>query len=1005
MPEPPHEQQSRNNSGRNGSEAPGLRGIQARPGLETPRNPQAGREVARALVEAAREQGRTLSPEMQEMVRELGYEPLLAGGADNPTNENWNQNTERQEDEAEQEYLPRSLTGVSAEGVGDAVAQRILDGYNRGVTAGIFEHNNTFAVEQLRQTISDLRGRINAVDFPPDQYDPVMNALGNLQRKELGLIMTTEKRTRSPKEERRIDLYNETEKFEEDFVDEIKAERIGELDSLDPERVKRFKEERQRLVTHVIDEIEKAPSVEASRFDPVVMEMALKFKETREMLINEILFKPFEDKTEQGHYELNLYASGNLDELLAMLARRGKDPRHMEDREAYQWYKAMRTTSRNFWEMNRGLWTGNLENFSRIAEEMNYDQFETMQRISGVAEVMRLYDERMLAALARDKRITSANLARVKEEVREAFEKMNKAGLLKSMYYKDRAGEELERREMDKWELERALNVGYVFYNITFRGAEVISMSQIDEKDRQFASFPQENAARIMNPMVLTGERFMIAMERGGLEYMQKVRDHAIALMDRDGRHLGKNRFSQIGGLKVNDLEFESVLGISGIFSGWRMSTAAYENFKVTVNGKETNLWKYFKEEKMKYGENNVSGLEGMIGAIKKDKSLTLHQKQKAIVEVLDPLIGETNGALDIGFGMLLRLGQGNAGLPGGFLGEPEGFLARQELWKRVAEKNPLVLANILTNMVEKGGTGPVPMERAFKPLKTILAENGWLTSKQISSEDPSDENYFLNNEKWKTLRQKLQLKQELTVKKYSSPDFVPLGTDESKLTAEEERIVKAITDSGKGVSQDLADIVFPFMVFLNDEPYENFDWSTTGAQFFKRRLGDIGSYSKAGQAATGLMDNIGGLKPEDVIGKHFKEIERGIEGPNGAGFGFNSVLPFVLGYLEMAKTNSGLNSQGFVKEMKRSLNMPTSRLQHFAGVHAPSMGENQAYQFLHQLRHEGVVDHAFEEKIRKRMGLTLWDLIMEIFRDVIPAVAATMVVKTPSSALSLKAA
>ena len=162
------------------------------------------------------------------------------------------------------------------------------------------------------------------------------------------------------------------------------------LDQIDPGRLADYKREKQHLVTEIIEQIEDqdTPSIEAQRFPPYLLEAALKFRETREFLINEIIFKPYDDVTEQGHYEINFFASGNLDELLAVMSRLAK--RSPEDKKLYQDYKGIKTTARNFWEMNRGLWTGTLENFSRIAEEMNYEQFDLMKDLPGVGTVIRL---------------------------------------------------------------------------------------------------------------------------------------------------------------------------------------------------------------------------------------------------------------------------------------------------------------------------------------------------------------------------------------------------------------------------------------------------------------------------------------------------------------------------------------------------------------------------------------------------------------------------------------
>lgn len=893
---------------------------------------------------------------------------------------------------------------VNLNRVSDIEFRNIAGTFNNDVLKKRLEKNDRYAHQQLSKVIDDLVKRINEKDFPPTERDIALDRIGELKNIELGMLSTASERERTPQEEGQYHVYKAAEKFDKDYDDVIEAERRGVSTDRMAEvfggRYTAFRKDRQKLVRDIEKQIDEGPSIEASRFPPMLMEAASRFKETREMLVNEILFKTYADKTQQGHYEINLYASGHLDELLATMARRAKRPEYVQDRKDYEWYQALKTTSRNFWEMNRGLWTGNLEVFSRIAEEMNYDQFQTMQRISGVSETMRLYDEKFMEVMAKHNRMTSDSLEEVKREVREELIKMNEEGLMRSDYYDQREGLPLERRKLESWEVERALNVGFVFFNITFRGPELTSISQLEKGDKRYASFPYENAARMLN-IILTAERFDIAEKRGGINFLMRARDNTKEIMAEDGRHQGENRFSHINGVSVDDLEFMANMGISGIFSGWRMSTAAFEGIELNLGGGDvTNLWEFMKKREMTYKGAKVNGLQGYIGKIREDHSLNPAQQGEVIVKALEPLIGK-DGALEVGLGMLLRLGQGNQGL-GGFLSTEAGFKARQEIWKRVAEKNLLTTANILTNLKEDGGK----TESEYS-LVNLMVKNRFITRAQVGNKNTESPDYFLNNQEWKTLRSKLQLQQEINVKKQSKLKedrvFAESRLSSIVFTESEKRLMADITNAGHAISKDLADIVFPYMIFMNDMPFEKFNWAGPGAQFFKRRIGDIGSYNKALGAASGMMDNLAGMKPEDVVTKSLKEIQRGIESPNGADSGWAAVLPFIYAYLEMAQTNPGLDSQLVVKDIKMKANKPTSILQEYGGVHAPSLDENAAMAFVHLLHHEGVIDHHMAEEIRKRRGFTLLDIIIAAFRDYAPVFALSMILDTPKAAVNLK--
>ena len=141
-------------------------------------------------------------------------------------------------------------------------------------------------------------------------------------------------------------------------------------------------------------------------------------------------------------------------------------------------------------------------------------------------------------------------------------------------------------KKIEEWEINRALSIGRVYHNITFRSSEVIALSQINKAGggKAYTSFPFENAVRTLNP-ILTAERFTIGEKLGGMELWKKAVKANRELMKEDKRHLGINRFTHINGVKVDDMEFTASLGISGVFSGWRMFYAMYPTLKIEVQG------------------------------------------------------------------------------------------------------------------------------------------------------------------------------------------------------------------------------------------------------------------------------------------------------------------------------------------------------------------------------------------------------------------------------------
>ena len=974
-------------------------------------NPQAAREVARVLVETAKQTQTSLTPEQVKFIRETGYVPVITVGADVPGNEGW-------EPDRGEGRPQEPLGQVTAPEDFDRQINNIVEIINRDLKSHRIKIGDESSLDTLRDYRNKFIDRITSDSFPLEKQDVAREILGQIDDVELRLQNAVAEAGRgTDKDQNQYRLLHDATKLESDYEDVIKALREGR--QVDPEREREFRRKKQDLVKKIIEEVEAetTPSLEAGRFPTALMHAALKFKETRELLINEIIFKPYDDVTEQGHYEINFYASGSLDELLAAMSKLAK--RSKEDRDIYQKYKGIKTTARNFWEMNRGLWTGNLETFSRIAEEMNYEQFDLMKNLPGVGEVMRLYDQKLYEELGRSGGITSEGFDRVKKEVEKSFRAMNDRGLVKSAYYEDREGtgaierdRELGRKKFHEWEIMRALSVGKVYYNISFRSAEVIALSRINEASggKAYTSFPLENAARIMDAR-LTAKRFGMGEKLGGMELWDNAGEAYRELLIEDRRHLGHNRFTYINGVNVADLEFAASTGISGIFSGWRMFYALYPayKFKLQEDGveKEMDLEHIMDKRAMMYKNKKVTGLIKYIDeGIKKDNSLSMEQKQQAIADALAFLIGD-NGKLKTGLGAFLRIAQGNQGT--GMLGGEIGFKARQQIWKRIAETNHLATINILTGLRESNGKDKdgKPLDKeSDKSLRRILKDQGWITEGEYKIENPDDDWYYLNTPRWTAFKEKLQLIQEVESKKQIDPTFT--GYDVPELEADEKELLKVITETftnadvkGKVMTQDMADIIFPFMTFMNDVPYEHLTWENVGAQFFKRRFGDIGSYNSAvSKGIFPLLDNIGGMKPEDVVCA-FKELFNGIKSPNGEDSGWGAVLPWELAYLQMGMTYAGPDSWAPIKDAKAILKKETSRLQHYAGTNAPSLSKEQAYGFLHQMRLAGVMSHNMEELIRKKRRITLADLIWAFIMDVVPMVVLDMavgVIKAPIS-------
>ncbi len=754
------------------------------------------------------------------------------------------------------------------------------------------------------------------------------------------------------------------------MVDAAQAARlIGELNSWMGEAVEAEQEEQGRTgltreeqereyyngltKEELIEVIEHAPSVEASHFPEVLLAAAMRFKETREMLINRIIFKSFEDETETNPYEINLYAQSNLDTLLGYLSRK--------ERARYDYYISLKTAAQLFHAMNATIIRGNLDEFIRIAEGINYQHFELIKKISGVSEVMRLYEQKYQDYLARYGRITTAGYVELKKEVEGTFMSMNNAGLIRSELESEREGP--ESWKMEDWEIRRALNVGRTFFNLTFRAAEQIASGKISrrriegkngevlqeesEHEQQYSSYPQESAVRIMNWVQYMLQRFEIAAPRGGVEFLNMVKKNYFEFLGAHGRKLGKNTISELGGMNVRELELGGMFGVSGVYSSWRIENMAFPKIEVTINGHGINIRQWIRDNK-KYID----------AARNKSKGGT----QDKLLGVLSPLIDN----MDIALGVLLKQEAVSGEL---------GYKARQRIWERVAELNLPLMIDYLSR-IRRGGDLSLPSKDEIADLRDQDKLNGGM---DWDAHDTLPDGRTADQTRWEVLKEKILLHHEWSIKKAAGVDLN--RASEPTFTADEIRLKNLIIEKAKKLAPELADIAFPYLPFMNDVPFELLDYGRPGEEFYKRRSGgDLPSFNKAEGSFVALMNNPGGLGWEEAL-KQFDAIVKGIESPQGTPDAQERVFPMLEAFVDFQATTPGYR-QSLHKMIREMARRPTSLAQKYAGMEAESIDEFQTRKMLDTALKIGIVNTSLYNELKKKKGLTLTGMFWAILRD-----------------------
>lgn len=762
------------------------------------------------------------------------------------------------------------------------------------------------------------------------------------------------------------------------------------------------REQRASLAEKIDAYIEMAPPIESGHFDSEILLAVRYFKELRERFASQIIFRAYEERTEMNQYEINLYASSNLDILLGFMSR--------DDPEAYKYYFSLKTAAQFFHTMNSSILAGNFESYSRVAENISYQHFANMEGVRGSGLVMRLFEQKYKDYLAKDKRITEEGYDDLKREIESIFREMNKKGLIRSEYEQYRKGDAENKSpwKMDEWEINKALGAGRTFFNITLRGGENIATGQLpDAEDRKrFASFPQEDIVRILNWNEWFLKRFKFGENRKGLEFQKMVLARYQEFLRYKGEKLGVNAITEFGGVDVGKMENGSQYKTSGVYSGWRLENMAFDKIRFKPEGEQKTITvmefmdhvkispEIFKRlenrkiinsdpKKLRIKEIAVGdALKAIKDRIKKiqeenpnlePKDAVEKEDQELYGDILKPLVDN----LDIGLSMFIK-NQNTGGV--GKL----GYLFRRKVWEKVAETNTPLMIDYLTRLKAKGA--------GIKSLEEIRDE-GKLKPKDGSWEDriktKSSNGEDIERTRWEVFigkfKEKVLLRYERTIREAMGEQIPPLTEEEEYSPdgeADEKELVKRIKEEGSKLAIHLADIVFPYTPFMNDMPFESFDYKGPGQTFYKRRTGgDLGGFNKGQQAFMKLMSNPGGLDAKAAT-EAMGEIVAGIEGPEGSGTAQEANFANFHALLDILITKPG-ERQAMLKMLLESTRTPTSIAQEWAGIKAESFTEGEASTLLDQSVRQGIVSPDIARYLKKKKHLTLPFILWMLFRDV----------------------
>lgn len=766
----------------------------------------------------------------------------------------------------------------------------------------------------------------------------------------------------------------------------------------------------QAFITQIKDAINKPgmPPVDTREFPDDLIQAAGGFRETREMLISQIIFKAYEDNTERNEYRgtIDLYGQDSLKKLLSSARLDPTDTEH----EQYQTQLALETSAELFHTMNAKILAGTLEEFSRTSERIDPKHFKLMNSLKGVGQVMRLYEQKYSEALAKNGVIYDYNA--VKNEVEASFRAMATAGFVITEY-DTRADQRLEN-----WEIERALNVGRNFSNITFRAGEYMALGEPAKlaPNIRYGSAPQESTVKLLNHLQWVADRFDVGGGRGGNEFYEMVQEkfHASNKEDQLGwnrKKLGYNQIKKFGGRTVDQMELAEFFGTKSFYSSWRLTNMS-EKVKFSLNSQNPEETMTLKEWSAVNGEK-IGELRKQVepdahGHVHHDH---MHHVQEGLVDLYKPLVEK----LDNGLGILLV--SHDVG------GEP-GYLVRKMIWEKVAHTNAPMMMNYLDGVVmdhpiekdleKKIKEGKMTEDQAWEERNRNYPSDFARSIQIIKKEVPGDWDKIIEEvvrdaqgnpikkqdgaeeirkiSKFDIFKEKILQHHQRNVLQASGVDVVDMELE--PLTPEELILQAKITAEGVKLAPHLADVLFAYTPFMNDVAFEEFDYEAPGQEAYKRLINDFGDYQRAQHGYDAIQDHVaGGAKIDDVVGA-LKKMEGGMSGPPGSKEGMIRSAPVVEAVLDFyeAGGDSFMAKQLLYRLVKETFEKPNSKSQEYGSVLTEALDESGMRVFLEKLNKAGVISHAKMTQIRKRKRLNMGWLYAALFRDLLAFFVAGMV-------------
>lgn len=726
------------------------------------------------------------------------------------------------------------------------------------------------------------------------------------------------------------------------------------------------------------------------QIDPHLLSTIAGDEEVADRFFDTIISKPFAQPDVPYHQNLGFYAGINR---LAFL-----DAVRVIDAKRHQEYSRRAESSERLHEMNRTILaeSGNPEAYVSHARTITHHHLQTATQIDGVEVVRQLFELAYGRLYAQTERVTGDNFEpEIEDWVEKQFKMLAKNGKVKSRF----KGLNGQPRDLELWEVNRAIAFGRNITTAFYRQSELMSWSNIPKEwERWIESLPTEFVVRAMAGLKWLSYRFRIGISGGGPQLM------TLLLKEIKSKYTNQEgpRLDKIGKLNVaDDLYPAGYFRGAGFDKGWRIFQAYLRTDVMRIMLPQPSEMPAENREKMtpdekrerealfkKYGNCPTLGdfifdqeymaqlkasEEATIEGVKVPEELRRFDSEEmennfaidfipllGYRRVTDPKEIKRLGKLDekgldaegikkvkskkrvevyfmedpsqqqihLNFGTLISFGAVNK-------------TVKEILWKRAAEVLPLRLAYLLSE------------EGALKDDKGQDVTGGNRGVRGILEERFRDlrgqgDNLFSDEFETKLImlqraRISAQIQEQKdALRERKQAKKIPLNLDDPTidLSDPEKEFVGLLQKLGRQNAAALAKISFPHVPFHDDTTYQDADYTKLrGETFARRQGGDFQAFVQTNNEFNTILDNLG-VKYEDIL-EHLRNIVRHLSTPENKKTGQDITLPILESYLKLSRQWTGTRIP-FVKTIWNFLNRPTSHLQKFYGMNAPSDDESE---------------------------------------------------------------